>query len=79
LAIIQTACTIPGRKPSIVNRIFNQKWGLMPIVINTPRGGRMMAKMIRSKLMGIRVWLLDYWHSFKISIRREKKNIIIGR
>ncbi len=45
------ACIMPGIKPSRVKRILIQKAGLMPTVKNTPKGGNIIAKMIRRILM----------------------------
>jgi hypothetical protein len=42
---------IPGRNPSMVRRILSQNDPLIPTVIKTPSGGRMMASIILSKLM----------------------------
>jgi len=37
---------------------LSQKWGLIPMVRNTPSGGRMIANMIRSMLIGNKVAFL---------------------
>jgi len=42
---------IPGRKPKIVRIILSQKAPRIPTVKNTPRGGRMIAKIILMMLM----------------------------
>jgi len=49
LAIIQTACTIPGIYPSSVSKIFIQKCFPIPSCKNTPNGGMNIANMIRIK------------------------------
>ena len=51
LAMIHTACTIPGIKPSRVSKIFNQNAPFNPTVRKTPRGGRIIAKIIRRMLI----------------------------
>jgi len=47
LAIIQTACTMPGIYPRSVKRMFNQKAPPNPTCRNTPSGGRIIATTIR--------------------------------
>jgi len=42
---------MPGRKPKMVRRMFSQKAGLIPTVKKTPRGGRIIAKIILRMLM----------------------------
>jgi len=45
------ACIMPGIKPSRVKRILIQKAGLMPTVKKTPKGGNIIAKIMRRMLI----------------------------
>lgn len=39
---------MPGKKPSIVSKMFKKKWNDSPTCKNTPSGGRMIESIIRS-------------------------------
>jgi hypothetical protein len=51
LAIIQTACTMPGIYPRSVKRMFSQKAPLNPTWRKTPSGGNSIAIKIRTRSM----------------------------
>ena len=49
--MIQMAWTMPGINPKMVNKTFIQKCFPKPTVKKTPKGGKMMAKIILRILM----------------------------
>ena len=71
LAIIQTACTMPGIYPRSVKRIFSQKAPLNPTWRKTPSGGKSIAIKIRIRS----IFILLVFRSAEVSRRTPIQKI----
>jgi hypothetical protein len=54
---------IPGKKPSMVNKMFIQKCLPKPTCRNTPKGGRMIANIMRMMSM-----IFPCGYNFKVNV-----------
>ena len=64
-----SACTIPGRKPHRVRRMFSQKCRPRPTWRNTPSGGRRKAK--RMRMMSKIISPNDQWRKITCSAAKS--------